>query len=109
MASDKIAIVNSESFETEVLNSDQPVLVDFWAEWCGPCRMIAPVLEVLADSMDGKVQIAKLNVDENQELAFNYKVQSIPTLIMFKDGAVADRVMGALPKAALQQFVERNL
>jgi thioredoxin 1 len=109
MASEKIATVNTQSFENDVLKSDQPVLVDFWAEWCGPCRMIAPVLDELADSMDGKVQIAKLNVDENQEIAVNYQVQSIPTLILFKNGQIADRVMGAVPKAALEQFIERNL
>ena len=109
MASEKISIVSNDTFENDVLNSDQPVLVDFWAEWCGPCRMIAPVLEQLAESMDGKVQIAKLNVDENQEVASNYQVSSIPTLILFKDGQVADRVMGALPKATLEQFIERNL
>ena len=109
MASEKITVVSNDTFENDVLNSDQPVLVDFWAEWCGPCRMIAPVLEQLAESMDGKVQIAKLNVDENQEVASNYQVSSIPTLILFKDGQVADRVMGALPKATLEQFIERTL
>ena len=109
MASDKISSVDTASFDSDVLGSDTPVLVDFWAEWCGPCRMIAPVLDDLAESMDGKVQIAKLNVDENQEVAFKYQVSSIPTLILFKNGEVADRVMGALPKSALEQFVERNL
>ena len=109
MASEKISTVDTASFDSAVLGSDTPVLVDFWAEWCGPCRMIAPVLDDLAESMDGKVQIAKLNVDENQEVAFKYQVSSIPTLILFKNGEIADRVMGALPKSALEQFVERNL
>ena len=109
MASEKISTLSSDSFDADVLGSETPVLVDFWAEWCGPCRMIAPVLDDLAESMDGKVQIAKLNVDENQEVAFRYNVSSIPTLILFKDGEVADRVMGALPKPALEQFIERNL
>ncbi|MDX1645470.1 MAG: thioredoxin, partial [Thermoanaerobaculia bacterium] len=84
MASEKIANVTTSSFEDEVLGADKPVLVDFWAEWCGPCRMIAPILDEVAESMEDQVQIAKVNVDENQEIAFKYQVSSIPTLILFK-------------------------
>lgn len=109
MASEKIVTVATDNFEREVKKSDLPVMVDFWAEWCGPCRMVAPTLEQLAEEMDGKVRIAKLNVDDNQELAFQYGVQSIPTFILFKDGQVADRMMGAVPKAAFESFIQRNL
>ena len=109
MANDKIVTVKGENFESEVLKSDVPVLVDFWAEWCGPCRMVAPVLDELANEMDGKVRVAKLNVDENQQLAYQFQVSSIPTFILFKDGKMADRMMGAMPKAAFASFIERNL
>ncbi len=109
MANDKIVIVQGENFEDEVLKSDVPVLVDFWAEWCGPCRMVAPVLDELANEMDGKVRVAKLNVDENQKIAYQFQVSSIPTFILFKDGKMADRMMGAMPKSAFTSFIERNL
>jgi len=107
MASDKILELNGSNFNNEI-GGDQPILVDFWAAWCGPCRAVAPVLEELADEMGDKVRVGKLNVDENQDLAVQFQVSSIPTFILFKNGEVVDRMMGAMPKAAFEQFVERN-
>ncbi|MBZ8133609.1 thioredoxin [Afifella sp. IM 167] len=93
------------SFEADVLKSDTPVVVDFWAEWCGPCKMIAPHLEEIAGEMEGKVKIAKLNVDENQQTAIKYGVRSIPTLIMFKGGEPVDMKVGASAKSDLQKWI----
>ncbi|MCB0077404.1 MAG: thioredoxin [Anaerolineales bacterium] len=92
--------LTDETFESEI-NAEQPVLVDFWATWCGPCLMIAPILEELADEMDGKIKITKLDVDRNPRMAMEYGVQSIPTLILFKDGEPVDRLIGYMPKARL--------
>ena len=98
--------VDDGSFESDVLKAEGPVLVDFWAEWCGPCKMIAPTLEELAKDMAGKVIVAKLNIDENPETARRYGVRGIPTMMMFKNGQVAATKIGALPKNALYQWVE---
>ena len=97
MASDKVVHLTADNFEEEVENSSLPVLVDFWAVWCGPCKMIAPIIDQLADEFDGKVKIAKLNVDENRELAMRFKVMSIPTLMLFKNGEVVNQLVGARP------------
>ncbi|NLI60533.1 MAG: thioredoxin [Clostridiales bacterium] len=109
MANEKVLNLDSENFEEEVLNSNLPVLVDFWASWCGPCKMIAPIIDQLADDFKGKAKIAKVNVDEERDLASKYRVMSIPTLILFKDGQVVDQLMGARPKAELVSFVQKAL
>ena len=101
--------VTDASFETDVLKAGQPVLVDFWAEWCGPCKMIAPALEDLAKDMAGKVTVAKVNIDENPATPQRYGVRGIPTLILFKDGQVAATKIGALPKSKLYDWVESVL
>ncbi|WP_137156996.1 thioredoxin [Rhizobium sp. FKL33] len=97
--------VDVNNFQEEVLNSAEPVVVDFWAEWCGPCKMIAPALEELASEYAGKVKIAKLNIDDNPQLAAQFGVRSIPTLAMFKAGQVADIKVGASPKTALSAWI----
>ena len=97
--------VSDASFEAEVLKASEPVVVDFWAEWCGPCKMIAPALEEISGSLSGKVKIVKLNVDENPATASKYGIMSIPTLMMFKNGELASRQVGAAPKAKLEQWI----
>ncbi|HEX2254572.1 MAG TPA: thioredoxin [Thermoanaerobaculia bacterium] len=98
--------LSDTNFETEVLQSDKPVLVDFWAPWCGPCRMVGPVVEELAGEYEGRLKVAKVNTDENQARASQLGIRGIPTLIFFKDGREVDRVVGALPKPALKARVD---
>mgnify|MGYP003571075180 CR=1 FL=1 len=107
--SDKIIHVTDSSFEEEVLKSDKPVLLDYWAEWCGPCRMIAPILEEIADEYGDRVTVAKINIDENQETPQKYAVRGIPTLMIFKEGNVAGTKVGALSRSQLSAFIDSTL
>lgn len=105
----KIVHVSDESFEEEVLNADLPVLIDYWAEWCGPCKMIAPILDELAEEYGERVKIAKLNIDDNPETPPKYGIRGIPTLMIFKDGHVEATKVGAVSKSQLTEFIENNV
>ncbi|QYK01136.1 thioredoxin TrxA [Shewanella psychrotolerans] len=107
--SDKIITLTDDSFENDVIKSEIPVLVDFWAEWCGPCKMIAPILSDVAEEYEGKVTIAKLNVDQNNASPAKYGVRGIPTLLIFKNGELADTKVGALSKTQLKEFIDAQL
>jgi thioredoxin 1 len=109
MASQFLGVATDDNFDGEVLKSDKPVLIDFWAPWCGPCKAIGPVVEELAEKFKDSVKMMKLNVDENQKTAVSYGVRSIPTLLLFKEGKVLDTLIGLVPKERLEDFVKKSL
>ena len=109
MSSDLIKHTTDASFASDVLEADKPVLVDYWAEWCGPCKMIAPILDEVSKSYDGRLQIAKMNVDENRDVPAKYGIRGIPTLMLFKDGQLTATKVGALSKAQLTAFIDGHL
>ena len=107
--SDKIVYLTDDSFEAEVLGSDSPVLVDYWADWCGPCKMIAPILDEISEEYEGRLKVAKLNIDENPGTPPKYGIRGIPTLMLFKGGAVEATKVGAVSKSQLTAFIDSNL
>lgn len=104
-----IVHITEDTFDSQVLQSDIPVLVDFWAEWCGPCKMIAPILDQIATEYEGRLRVAKVNVDNNQATAMRYGIRSIPTLLLFKDGAIQDQQVGMLSKESLKKLLDSKL
>lgn len=109
MASEKVLTLTDSNFEAEVLQAGTPVLVDFWATWCAPCKAIAPVIDAIADEYDGKIKVGKVNVDDNPGTPGKYGVRGIPTVILFKDGKVVDQVVGAVPKTQLEALLKKAL
>ena len=109
MSGETVIHISEGTFDAEVLKSSQPALVDFWAPWCGPCRAIAPILDELAEEYKGKVKVAKINVNENRKLAGDHGVMSIPTMILFKDGKVVDKLIGLVPKDRLKALMDKVL
>jgi thioredoxin 1 len=108
MSSELLGVATDDNFESEVLKSAKPVLVDFWAPWCGPCKAIGPIVEELAGQFKENIKVVKLNVDDNQKTAIHYAVRSIPTLILFKEGKVLDTLIGLVPKQRLEEFVKKS-
>jgi len=107
MASEAIVVLNDSSFDTEVINSEKPVLVDFWAPWCGPCKALGPVIEEISNDFVDRVKVGKVNVDENPEISMKFGIRSIPTLLVFKNGKVQDQIIGAVPKSEIEKALEK--
>lgn len=107
--SDKLINVTKDTFDEVVLKSDKPVVVDFWASWCGPCRMVAPIMEELADDFEGKAQITKVNVDDQGELSAQFRIMSIPTVLIFKNGEIAEKIVGARAKEEFSELIKKQL
>lgn len=109
MASEKVLTLGDNNFDTEVINSSVPVLVDFWATWCAPCKAIAPTIDAIAAEYEGKIKVGKVNVDDSQSTPAKYGVRGIPTVILFKDGKVVDQIVGAVPKSQLEALINKGL
>jgi len=109
MADNKVIEITKDNFEQKVLNSDKPVLIDFWASWCGPCRAVAPVMEELAGQYDGRAVVGKVNVDNENELSAKFRIMSIPTVMLFKGGQVVDKIVGSRPKADFENLLNKNI
>ncbi len=109
MASEKVLTITDATFDTDVIKSDKPVLVDFWATWCAPCKAIAPTIDAIAEEYDGRVKVGKVNVDDSPSTPGKYGVRGIPTIILFKEGKVVDQVVGAVPKAQLEALIKKAL
>lgn len=109
MASEKVVVLTKDNFDQEVIKSDKPVLIDFWATWCGPCRAVAPIMDELAAEFDGKAKICKLNVDDEGEIAQKFRIMSIPTVMLYKNGEMVDKVIGARSKDEFAKLIEKSL
>jgi len=109
MNSQNVTAVTDDNFDAEVLKSSKPVLVDFWAPWCGPCKAVGPIVDELADQFKDSIKVMKLNVDDSQKTAINYNVRSIPTIILFKDGKILDTIIGLVPQERLENFIKKGL
>ncbi len=109
MAGENIILLSDDNFETEAIKSELPVLIDFWAPWCGPCLRVGPIIEELANEYQGKLKVGKLNVDENQKTAIHFSIQSIPTIILVKSGETKERIVGAVPKEVLKKAIDKHI